>query len=190
MNRAIKAISQRTEKVSCFSVYLAVPVVIFMAVPPGGSFAADIARFFTPAFWSLLTTIDFLLFDRYVFRGIMAIGYVLQNRGRLLAAVPMALMLVCQLVEIAFGMIFGFPERCFQAGLAFCSPTIVSSKYRGSLREVWGSANLLGPGPDHHCLDRTTLADYISQTPDFFAVLLNNFSDRYRSSGLQQLQSV
>jgi hypothetical protein len=31
----------------------------------------------------------------------------------------MALMLVSQLVEIACGIIFGFPERFFQAGLAF-----------------------------------------------------------------------
>jgi hypothetical protein len=189
MNRAIQAVSQRAEKASCFSVYLAVPVVIFMAVPPGSSIGADLARFFSPAFSSLLSNINFLLFDRYVFRGLMATGYVMQNRRRILAAVPMALMLVCQLIDILFGMVCGFPERCFRTGLAFFRSTIVSSKYRGFLREGWGSADLLGPGPDHHCLDRTVLADSIPQTPDFFSVLFDSFFDRDCHSGLPQLQS-
>jgi hypothetical protein len=124
--RTIEAIYPRDSRSLSFSIVLVIPVILFVSTPPSGAFTLDVGRILPPSLWSIISILNFFLFDRLIFRGIIAAGYVIQNRSRIMNALPVAITLVQQLVELIFWLTFGFPVTQSSGVLRWIKKTGVS----------------------------------------------------------------
>ena len=89
-------------------------VGLLAASPLGGMFLNNYTALFANL-TGLLAMLNGLMVEKYLYRALMAAGYVVQNKSRILSAIPMALDIIAAAVERVMRVLFGLPEFVIQS---------------------------------------------------------------------------
>jgi hypothetical protein len=125
---------------------------IFLAITP----VSGAISFFSGALWqanlvALGSLLNGLICDRSVYQATMTTGYLIQNRSKIISAIPMAFQIICQAVERVCRVLFGLPSVIFyqlKESVEMTDNTLQMSglsysKNSGIETEGWVKKNLL-----------------------------------------------